>query len=37
MDKSEFGIGKNQSIKVLVFIGSQSKIKRIIKKQEWVT
>ena len=37
MDESGFGIGESQSIKVLVSIGSRSKIKRIIGKQEWVT
>ena len=37
MDESGFGIGESQNTKVLVPIGSQSKTKRTIGKQEWVT
>ena len=37
MDESEFGINESQNTKVLVPIGSQSKTKRTIGKQEWVT
>ena len=32
MDELEFGIGESQNTKVLVFIGSQFKIKRTIGK-----
>ena len=37
MDESDFGVGEEQAIKVLIHLDSVQKHKVVVGKQEWVT